>query len=307
MAMVGTDELDARTEAESELPQKQTRRIISPFSAGPETFDEFVYRLWGRDNPRAKRLLDRCLFIATEDAIARENAILADRQALAERNRLARFRTVLADSQLRYKTADFDTNDLGEPFRVYTAFERSGKKYAGNARAVEATKVFAEAFQPGAAGLVLYGDGSGTGKTYLICAACVAIMQRGYSVLFHRFDALLSRIRDSYDVSYSADDPARQTTRGLMLSLLQPDVLVIDDLGAEKIGVGDAGDWVREQLVALVDRRVEAGKTLCATTNLGPEELLNRYDRRAMSRLFDRRRMAAVLVEAPDYRMVDVG
>jgi len=273
---------------------------------GGETFEEFVYRHMGRNNPHAQKLLDRCLFVASQDAIEREKAIVRDREELAERNAAARFRSVISDSQLRYKTADFETNELGEPFKVYQSFERAGRKYAGNYLAIEAARSFGESFVPDAGvGLMLYSDGSGTGKTYLICAACVAIMRRGYSVLFQRFDGLLSRLRDSYDVSYSEDDPSRESSRGVVLSLLEPDLLIIDDLGAEKIGAGESGDWVREQLVAVIERRFEAGKAICGTTNLTPSELLNRYGRRVMSRLFDRRRMTAVGIDVPDYRMVE--
>ncbi|HUS92194.1 MAG TPA: hypothetical protein VM695_10115 [Phycisphaerae bacterium] len=67
--------------------------------------------------------------------------------------------------------------------------------------------------------------------------------------------------------------------------LICPGLLVLDDLGAEKVT-----DWVDEMLYLVVDGRIEANKPIITTTNLTPQELGERNPRLA-SRLLTQPRV----------------
>lgn len=58
------------------------------------------------------------------------------------------------------------------------------------------------------------------------------------------------------------------------------DVLVFDDLGAEKLT-----DWVEEQFYVLVDHRYRQRLPVLASSNCRKEALAQRLDRRVMDRL----------------------
>jgi DNA replication protein DnaC len=87
--------------------------------------------------------------------------------------------------------------------------------------------------------------------------------------------------------------PVQTATAPELLELLRPGgsgdigqfkvapVLVIDDLGAEKVT-----DWVDEQLYTIAGFRASRNLPMIITSNLEPDQIKKRYDARLVQRLF---------------------
>jgi len=120
-------------------------------------------------------------------------------------------------------------------------------------------------------GLWIYGD-VGTGKTTLAMLVSKAALEAGRSVAIYSLPRLLSLLRESMD------------TQGGLLEFMDRlaavDLLHIDDLGAE-----NQTEWVLEQLYSIVNARYEACKAILATTNLEPDQLIDRLGERTVSRM----------------------
>lgn len=104
-------------------------------------------------------------------------------------------------------------------------------------------------------GLWIHGD-VGTGKTSLAMLIARAAGEAGRSVAIYSVPQLLAELRATYnpDSDASYDVLSRQ--------LASVDLLVLDDLGAEK-----QTDWVLEQLYSLVNERWQDGRAILATSN----------------------------------------
>jgi DNA replication protein DnaC len=116
---------------------------------------------------------------------------------------------------------------------------------------------------------------TGRGKTHLAKATTVAWIERGKgSAVFRTVPDLMDELRQSFD----SDAPWSLTER--MKSYEKADLLVLDDLGAEK-----ATDWVAERLFSLIDKRLGAGRTrpTFVTSNVRPDS--DRIPMRIASRL----------------------
>jgi chromosomal replication initiation ATPase DnaA len=106
-------------------------------------------------------------------------------------------------------------------------------------------------------GLLLMGDGTGTGKTHLAVAAFRAILAKGFSGVFFDYSNLLDRIRKSYDsASGIADREAYRTA-------LDAEILLLDDLGSQR-----GTEWVQDTVTSLITYRYNHQKPLIATSNM---------------------------------------
>ncbi|MFW6256197.1 MAG: ATP-binding protein, partial [Candidatus Sumerlaeota bacterium] len=122
-------------------------------------------------------------------------------------------------------------------------------------------------------GLILQGA-VGCGKTHLAVAILETIIDRGYSGLYYNMPDLLMDIRRTYD------DNSDLSEAELLADLVGPDLLVLDDLGAEK-----TAGWVNDRLYLIVNRRYEECKPILVTTNLAMDELIDKLGERTVSRL----------------------
>ena len=122
---------------------------------------------------------------------------------------------------------------------------RQARRYADN---------FAEMKKRGK-GLLLYGD-CGVGKTY--AAACIvnALVDDGVPCLMTSFSRVLNTL-------WSVEDK-----QAYIDSLNQVDLLVIDDLGAER-----QSEYVAEQVFSIIDARSRAKLPMIVTTNLTLREM----------------------------------
>jgi DNA replication protein DnaC len=106
-------------------------------------------------------------------------------------------------------------------------------------------------------GLILVGDGTGTGKTHLAVAAFRAILAKGFAGVFFDYSNLLDRVRKSYDVTSGITD--REAYR----TALDAEVLLLDDLGSQR-----GTEWVQDTVTSLITYRYNHQKPLIATTNM---------------------------------------
>jgi DNA replication protein DnaC len=155
---------------------------------------------------------------------------------------------------------------------------------------VEQMKIFAEALirgdSPG--NLFLFGP-VGNGKTHLCSAVANRVLAAGKSVVYVRSDELLEEIRDEY---YNRGDRGERQEKQERLEsgesaagkrtdrFFQADLLILEDLGAERLT-----DFAEEQLISLVDLRINWQKPWIITSHLIGEKFSKRYDQRLVDRV----------------------
>lgn len=146
---------------------------------------------------------------------------------------------------------------------------------------------YVEAYRPDLRGLVFMGE-CGTGKTHLAVSILRELICKGYSGLYYNVINLLDDLRASYDAPPGTRWPILDRVR-------DTDILVLDDLGAEK-----TSGWVNDRLYAIINHRYENKKTLIVTTNRSNIELRDQVGNRISSRLAEMCKTVTVI--GRDYR-----
>lgn len=101
---------------------------------------------------------------------------------------------------------------------------------------------------------------TGRGKTHLAVATAIEWVERGKGT------ALFKSAPDLFDELRAAYDPAATHTLNQLLKFYEGrDLLVLDDLGAEK-----QTEWVAEKLFRIIDARYLTQKATFVTTNEAP-------------------------------------
>ena len=113
--------------------------------------------------------------------------------------------------------------------------------------------------------LLFTGD-VGTCKTGAAVALLQDQLKRGRSGKYIPAPTYFARLRATYNRRQGGDDEADELE--VLGSLLQLDVLVLDDLGKEPMS-----EWAKSRLFTLVNERYVNERTTIVTTNLGREEL----------------------------------
>ena len=163
-------------------------------------------------------------------------------------------------------------------------------------RAVAHARRLVQAFPAATVGLFFEGQ-PGVGKTHLAVAVLKQIVQQtGARGLFYDTRDLLRIIRSTYDPSI------RTTELEILRPVMTADLLVLDDLGAEK-----TSEWVEETMNLIVNTRYSERRLTIFTSNYPdipddtePNSLLFRIGDRMRSRLHEM--CEFIVLDAADYR-----
>ena len=159
------------------------------------------------------------------------------------------------ERQIKMETARLVCFQGVEEMRGCTFDKDDGK---GDPQLITAARLYADNFKDhmrDGMGLLYYGP-VGTGKTFL--AACIAntLLAQGYRVRLTNFAKVADEI-------WTADNKA-----GYIADLCKYDLLILDDLGAER-----KSEYMQEMVYKIVNARYVAGAPVIVTTNLTTDEL----------------------------------
>ena len=131
-----------------------------------------------------------------------------------------------------------------------------------------------DSFKQDGIGLLLFGD-VGTGKSYAAGCIANALIDRMESVLFVGMSDVVNRMQGNFGSDRDH----------YMKSLMRPDLLILDDLGAER-----NTSFGKERVFDVVDKRLLTGKPMIVTTNIPlsvMKQAVNLDDRRIYDRILE--------------------
>ena len=126
-------------------------------------------------------------------------------------------------------------------------------------------------FKKAGIGLLLFGN-VGTGKSYAAGCVANALIDRLESVLFVGMSDVVNRMQGNFGADRDH----------YMKSLMRPDLLILDDLGAER-----NTSFGKERVFDVVDKRLLSGKPMIVTTNI-PLSVMKQAGDLDDRRIFDR-------------------
>lgn len=215
-----------------------------------------------------------------------KNKILPTCECVVEREE-AKIREAQNFAKKREIEKLFSISNLGERFSKSTFesfLDRNGSETAYKV-AVKYVKTFKEW---NGESLMLWGE-PGNGKTHLASAIVNELSKKGYIVVFQSVPELLQRIRSTFN------NENKENETQIMRALLECDLLILDDIGAEK-----TTEWVEEKLFNIIDGRYRKELPTLYTSNLEPKELKNQVGKRSYDRMVET--SLTVKNEAASYR-----
>lgn len=168
----------------------------------------------------------------------------------------------------------FKQSRLGERFKecTFDSFKLSEETLGIQ----EKIKKYAETFINKKESLFLHSH-PGTGKTFLTAALTNHLINKGKSVVFVVVPDLLSKIKGTYS------NKSTETAEDLIKGLAECDLLIFDDLGAERHTSND--DWANEMLFQIINNRYINNKPIVFTSNLNLKEMNEKLSPRTFSRI----------------------
>jgi DNA replication protein DnaC len=123
---------------------------------------------------------------------------------------------------------------------------------------------------------LLFSGKTGLGKTFLLNCMSKVILDKGYATIRMSAYNLSNRL-------FSSLFHSTEENQYLMSCLFDADLLIIDDLGTEI----QRNNFTSEDLFNILNERLQKNRHTFLSTNLGLQELRERYSDRITSRLFD--------------------
>ena len=135
---------------------------------------------------------------------------------------------------------------------------------------------FAAAVSRGEYKNMLFMGTTGLGKTHLSSAVAKTVIEGGCDVVYESAQNVFSDFEyERFSRSYGDNAPSKTK------KYFDCDLLIIDDLGTEV-----SNQFTVSCLYNLMNSRIVAEKSMLISTNVGKEEMLERYSDRILSRLF---------------------
>lgn len=128
-----------------------------------------------------------------------------------------------------------------------------------------------DAFRQDGTGLLLFGN-VGTGKSYAAGCIANALIERMVSVLFVGLSDVVNRMLGNFGADRDA----------YMKMLMRPELLILDDLGAER-----NTSFGKERVFDVVNKRLLTGKPMIVTTNI-PLSVMQKTSDLDERRIYDR-------------------
>ncbi|MGI6593582.1 MAG: ATP-binding protein [Christensenellales bacterium] len=134
----------------------------------------------------------------------------------------------------------------------------------------------------------------GSGKTYAVTVLKNALLKHKDADVKFLVAQELSDIFWEIHLSHINNDAAP------FLTILEPDVLIIDDLGTEPI----FNNITIPYLYYLITTRLDANKPTIITTNLSADGIKTTYGERILTRLLFPEKTVSIILNAPDQRFL---
>ena len=170
------------------------------------------------------------------------------------------------------KTASFDAFSLDyyPEDMINKASGQTARQFAETA--LERAKDFVQNFDHSFENLFIYGD-TGVGKTFLTYCIAKELLDSMHSVIYYSaFDLFDAFARNTFSNS--------ETTEGENDSILNCDLLIIDDLGTEL-----TNSFVASQFFLCINERILRKKSTVISTNLTLGNFMDTYSERVFSRV----------------------
>lgn len=166
----------------------------------------------------------------------------------------------------------------------WTFANDSGKKPELSKAAAQYAEQFKQHKKSGS-GLLFWGP-VGTGKSYISACIANAVLEKGYTARMTNFEEVARDMQSTWEKQAYID------------SLLDFDLLVLDDLGAER-----QSEFMQGLVFSLIDARYRSGRPMIITTNLTSDELTKTAGVK-YSRIYDRvlERCTPIKVDGYNYR-----
>ncbi|MHC1683718.1 MAG: ATP-binding protein [Clostridiaceae bacterium] len=248
--------LNHQIEKESDLNSRLGEKCTI---CGDDLFKE--YKILGKK--RVVKVLCKC-------GVAERN----EKKSIDEaKEKQLRLETLMRNSLMdkKFKDSNFANWDFDKGSKQMYSL---GKRFVEN---------FSECKKEGL-GLIIYGQ-PGNGKTYL--SSCIAneLLSKSIPVICVSVNGLLSRIQETYNRW------GKEAESDVIRGLCNADLLIIDDLGAEKKSANN--DWSVSMIYNIIDSRYRSRLPLIITSNLNinPKEsngvLAEKYHNRTEDRILE--------------------
>ncbi|WP_029265748.1 ATP-binding protein [Virgibacillus alimentarius] len=183
----------------------------------------------------------------------------------------------------------FDNHSLINKDLQQATFKNYQPSNQSQIKAQRIAERFVEVFNKDKSINLVFSGTYGVGKSHLAKAITDGVINKGHSAIFISVPKLLTKFRTSYNKDSDISE-------GDLIDILNSaDVLVLDDLGAEK-----SSEWSWEKLFEIIDSR--QGLHTVYTSNFAPDDLREKLGERNFSRVVNRE-TTVVEIDGNNYRL----
>jgi len=197
-------------------------------------------------------------FVGKNTCACKQEKILQKEEFLKKQRMMDYYKKLTKDSLIekRFEDVAFETIDKDRPKDFLVAIERC--------------KMFVEKWEQvkeRGQGFYLFGD-VGTGKTLLTACLGKELLKKLVPVMFTSFIEISKNIRDTYRPT------SMETESYLIDNICAIDLLIIDDIGKERVKKNGDDTFLQEKVYDIINSRYENRKPTIFTSNYSMAQLL---------------------------------